>query len=258
MDGDVVGALGGFLAWGPIGLAGLMLTLVVVALSMGKLTAGRERLLRTFLYVGAACFLAALAAQFFARQEEHVVTLSILPNDLDGSTFEPPRIRLNGQTHDRATEMTITGPSALQIDVSRAVGLFSRAVATAERAEAEAGTLRQEAEVAKAAAQRLDADLSASRASLAAAEAEASERGEAIAAAITTVDQLQRQVATLEQAQAPELAAPVVVAPVPGIRRTLPREAPDAIARGVSTRRTIREVDREVRRLNESLREAVR
>jgi hypothetical protein len=56
----------GFLVYGPLGLAGLVLVLVVMAMSLRKdVSESSERLLRLVLFVGAFCFIAALLAQHF-------------------------------------------------------------------------------------------------------------------------------------------------------------------------------------------------
>jgi hypothetical protein len=60
-----IGALNEFLNYGPIGFAGLMLVLVIIALNVPKIDPHRAGLLRQFLYVGSFCFAVAMIAQFF-------------------------------------------------------------------------------------------------------------------------------------------------------------------------------------------------
>jgi hypothetical protein len=60
------GAFQGFLTYGPLGLAGLLLVLVVTALTLRKVDEATERVLKLVLFVGAFCFVAALVAQVIA------------------------------------------------------------------------------------------------------------------------------------------------------------------------------------------------
>jgi hypothetical protein len=92
----------GFLTYGPIGLAGLMLVLVVTALSLRwNLTAPAAKLLERVLYVGAFCFVAALIAQYLTSTApmpdppHHTLGLSVYPNGLDGSGLPPAKITIN-------------------------------------------------------------------------------------------------------------------------------------------------------------------
>lgn len=144
MDTSFVTSLGDFLRWGPLGLAGIMLVLVIFALTLGKVTAARERILRTFMYIGAVCFLAALAAQFFERSGEFRVTLSVIPSDLDGSPFDPPRVVFNSQDQDGGRELKVVRDSTLSIDLSRAFDLFEDQRVIAENAQAEAEQFENE------------------------------------------------------------------------------------------------------------------
>ncbi|MEM1006539.1 MAG: hypothetical protein AAF496_02310 [Pseudomonadota bacterium] len=144
MEIETIGAFESFLRWGPLGLAGLMLVLVIFALSTGKLTPERSKLLRTFMFVGAGCFVAALVAQYFAGEGKHRVVLSVLPNDLDGSSFPPPKIQANGQDVDRRAIFFVTEATALSIDVSRAVGLYQTTAQQAQEAEQKVVTAESE------------------------------------------------------------------------------------------------------------------
>ena len=58
---SVLDSLSGFLKWGPLGLAGLMLVLVLIAFVSGKdMSAARERVLTKLMYIGGVCFFIAL------------------------------------------------------------------------------------------------------------------------------------------------------------------------------------------------------
>jgi len=127
IDTGAITALEAFLKYGPIGLAGLMLILVIIALSFGTLNAIKARLLRTFLYVGALCFMAALAAEFFTPAGQFDLRVTVAPQDLGSqSAFPPPLIRINGQRVDRneAVPFKIAANTSILIDVTDALGRF--------------------------------------------------------------------------------------------------------------------------------------
>lgn len=144
MDVETIGAFESFLKWGPLGLAGLMLVLVIFALVAGQLTPDRTNLLKTFMYVGAACFVAALVAQYFEAEEEHRLVISVLPNDIDDFNFPPPKIKANGREIDRKKDYFITETTALSIDVSKAMGLYRATATRADTAEAKAAETETE------------------------------------------------------------------------------------------------------------------
>ncbi|MGB3176520.1 MAG: hypothetical protein WBH14_00170 [Albidovulum sp.] len=126
MQLDTIKALSSFLQWGAVGLAGLMLVLVIIALITGTFTRSKERTLKFFMTTGAVCFLAALAAEFYAGQGEHQLNVSVLPNDLDTSPFPPPKVRINGVEVNRSEPIVIMSRSTLTIDVTSALGIFSQ------------------------------------------------------------------------------------------------------------------------------------
>lgn len=177
MQAENIGALEGFLTYGPIGFAAIMLVLVIVAMATGHLDETRSRLLRFFMIVGAVCFLAALAAEFFAKQSAHRMTVVVAPNDLGpASQFPPPIFRLNGELLD-SPAFTVDRSGSLIVDVTESVGAYQTVSAQVEEgtqallvAEQVNGALRQdvaslEAEVAEretalAAAERLSSELS--------------------------------------------------------------------------------------------------
>jgi hypothetical protein len=55
----------GFLTYGPIGLAGLLIALSLIVLLLRTVDASRERIFKLVLYIGTFCFIAALIAQHF-------------------------------------------------------------------------------------------------------------------------------------------------------------------------------------------------
>jgi len=62
--GSVLNNAQGFLNYGPLGLAGLLIALVLTAVMLRSVDARRERILKLVLFIGTFCFIAALIAQF--------------------------------------------------------------------------------------------------------------------------------------------------------------------------------------------------
>ncbi len=124
-DPATIDAFSRFLNYGPIGLAGLMLVLVIVGLSIRNLTAGRERLLRQFMYVGAICFLAALSFQ--AIRGRYGMSVMVYPNDLDGSVLPPPVTYINGKKIDKGIAYSISSDVNEIVDVTRAFDMAKSA-----------------------------------------------------------------------------------------------------------------------------------
>jgi hypothetical protein len=141
MDTDQISAFAGFLEWGAIGLAGLMLLLVIFAILLKELTPDLKKLLQSFMIIGALCFFAALGGELYLKSisntGKHKLVLSVLPNDLSGSGFPPPAVKLDGTVIDRSEELFIESAAALSIDVSAALGLFRNVEADASAAQAE-------------------------------------------------------------------------------------------------------------------------
>lgn len=111
-----------FLEYGPIGLAALMLVLVIVALSIGDFTAARERIMKLFLYVGAACFAVAVLAGIIQRPQQFQVFFRVIPLESEDNSLPKPLITVNNKqiTDGQASidrELTII------IDVSKAISV---------------------------------------------------------------------------------------------------------------------------------------
>jgi hypothetical protein len=70
------GTFQGFLTYGPLGLAGLFLVLVVTALSLRRVDEAAERVLKLVLFIGAFCFIAALIAQHFTPPDKETPSYS--------------------------------------------------------------------------------------------------------------------------------------------------------------------------------------
>src|SRR5262249_37691247 len=60
----------GFMSYGPLGLAGLLIVLVLTTVLLRNVDVARERVLKLVLFVGAFCFIAALIAQHFAPPQK--------------------------------------------------------------------------------------------------------------------------------------------------------------------------------------------
>lgn len=127
MTSETIGSFEKFLNYGPVGFAGLMLVLVIFAMTLQKPSAAHASLLKFFMVIGALCFLAALAAEFFkpvAPNSNHQMSVIVAPNDLgSSSSFPTPIIRLNGDVLD-ARNFNVSSRSTLLIDVTESVGAF--------------------------------------------------------------------------------------------------------------------------------------
>lgn len=147
MDESLVNSFEAFLKWGSTGLAGLMLVLVIFAILGRDVSKAKKSLLRTFMVIGAFCFVASLAAEVYlqssANTGRHKVVLAVLPNDLDESTFPPPQIKVDGAPIDRTADLYIDKAAALTVDVSSALGLFKVTSARAEQARREVETTQE-------------------------------------------------------------------------------------------------------------------
>lgn len=125
MKTESISALEKFLSYGPIGLAGLMLVLVVLALSFRELTPQKASLLKFFMVVGGLCFGAALLAQTLQGKSSHPLTVVVAPNDLgQANSFPPPIIRFNGKKISRTEPMIVGNSATLLIDVTDALGIY--------------------------------------------------------------------------------------------------------------------------------------
>lgn len=90
MTGSLLTQSPEFLKYGPLGLAGLMLVLVIVALTLGKLDGRRERLMTKFMYVGAFCFVVASIFAFLPGSSAHWLHFRVEPL----SSGEKPKLPL--------------------------------------------------------------------------------------------------------------------------------------------------------------------
>lgn len=118
---DII-SLSNFLKYGPTGLAGLMLILVIIALSQPKFGAARERLLRLFMYIGAFCFTLSLAATFFATQGAYTLYFRVIP--LDAGTkrvFPLPIIKVNNTPVAETMTYLVKSQATAVIDVTDAI-----------------------------------------------------------------------------------------------------------------------------------------
>jgi hypothetical protein len=204
---ETITAFERFLAWGPIGLAGLMLVLVIFAMVTSELTKLKAILLSFFMVVGAACFGAALYFDSIDNGGEHNLVLSVLPNDIVESGFPPPSIRINGQLIDREEEaMVIKGTTILQVDVNRAIVALREADEKIEMVVAEASEVRQDLEIVSTTARTLEREVSLKEVELAdatqtirqqqAALEVAQETGGVLA---TRIQSLQAQISSLDR-----------------------------------------------------------
>ena len=127
-----INALSDFLKWGPIGLAGLLLLLVIMVLLLKDVSPSRERILRSALYVGAVCFVIASISQYLINRDnktdfprEYYVDMRVLPLDQGvKSPFPLPIIDVNGTRLDPTAprKAIISSNSTAIVDVTDAFG----------------------------------------------------------------------------------------------------------------------------------------
>lgn len=121
-DPSTIEAFSKFLQYGPIGIAGLMLLLVIVSISIGSISAGKERILKTFMYVGAFCFVAALVAQAFVKTGEYPVDFVVAPNDFGTArVLPPPIIKVNGEIVKKNETFMVRSRATAIVDVTDAI-----------------------------------------------------------------------------------------------------------------------------------------
>lgn len=160
MGADTIGAFEQFLQWGPLGLAGLMLILVIFTLVTTTLSRTKAMLLGLFMVVGAGCFVTAL---LYDNNGQHRLFVAVQPNDLEGFDFPPPRILKNGTVITRDEEVLIDETTSLTIDVSRALGAFQESDEAAEAAAARAAEALAQEQEALASLQAVEERVAASQ-----------------------------------------------------------------------------------------------
>ncbi|TPM36517.1 hypothetical protein FKO01_05620 [Mesorhizobium sp. B2-3-3] len=124
------------LKYGPLGLAGLMLVLVVFALSVSTLEPARERTLRLFLYIGSFCFVVAciFAALPTYTGASHLVYFRVEPLDMGARrVLPPPVITVNGGVLAYPASYAVKADVTAIVDVNDAVGAAEERAATIAR-----------------------------------------------------------------------------------------------------------------------------
>lgn len=230
MPAETITAFEQFLAWGPIGFAGLMLVLVIFAMVTSKLTRLKAMMLSFFMIIGAGCFGAALYFDSIENTGEHRLVLSVLPNDIDESGFPPPAIKVNGQAVDRADDMIITGTTLLQVDVNRAIRALQEADRQVEEAATQVATISQDLEATSATARTLEREVNRKDAQL----AEASQT-------------IQQQQVAISEAQETGVA---LTARIQGLQAQISRLDSDTFA---PVERDLRNIQREMLQFNQLL-----
>jgi hypothetical protein len=86
-----------FMDYGPLGLAGLLIALVLTTVLLRNVDEARERVLKLVLFVGALCFVAALTAQHFAPPAKEAANYSkqraVLANAEKALADASPKLR---------------------------------------------------------------------------------------------------------------------------------------------------------------------
>ena len=159
MEVQQISALEKFLAYGPIGLAGLMLVLVIIAILARETTARQSGLLKFFMVVGGICFLASTAAEFFAVKSSHRLSVLVAPQNLgDQTAFPKPILRVNGERLV-GNVFDVSGTVSLLVDVTNSVGAFQTVSANADQATARLARTTVEKETLEGAVQTLESEV---------------------------------------------------------------------------------------------------
>ena len=118
----VIDSFAGYLKYGPIGLAGMMLVLVIIALTVRTMDPARERLLRQMMYVGAGCFAIAMAASVFSLNGAYTLYLRVFPLDVGSKqTLPKPIVKANGKLLDENMTYLVKQDVTTIVDVSDAI-----------------------------------------------------------------------------------------------------------------------------------------
>ena len=133
MDTAQISAFENFLSYGPIGLAGLMLVLVIFALLLSDMSEARSSLLKFFMVIGGLCFAAVLSAQFFERDSEHNMRVNVLPTNLHTRAHAaPPALLVNGQSFDPSQAHVVAQDFVVIIDLSEGLSSAEAALNAAK------------------------------------------------------------------------------------------------------------------------------
>lgn len=148
MPTDSISAFENFLSYGPIGLAGLMLVLVVVALYGADLTQTKASLLKFFMIIGAFCFAALVVVQFLSVDGEHNMTVSVLPSDInEKSHSSSPVLLVDGQGYTPGEPHVIKADFVFVIDMTSTVSKSEAAlIALKSESEQTLEKLREDSE----------------------------------------------------------------------------------------------------------------
>jgi hypothetical protein len=126
----MIDGLAKFLIYGPIGFAGLMLVLVILALTVRAMDPARERLLRQMMYIGAGCFVVAVAANFFAVNGAYTLYLRVFPLDVSANVLPKPIIKANGKLLDENMSYLVKQDVTTIVDVSDAIEFVKDSILT--------------------------------------------------------------------------------------------------------------------------------
>jgi hypothetical protein len=117
-----IDSLSGFLKYGPTGLAGLMLVLVIIAFNLRDLTPPRERILTRFMYVGFFCFALALAANFFSISGAYQLYFHVFPlEEGEKHALPMPIVKVNNVRLDEKMTYLVKSQATAIVDVSDAI-----------------------------------------------------------------------------------------------------------------------------------------
>lgn len=122
MGESEISALRLFLEYGPIGLAGLVFILAIIALLVGNPSNNKSSILKWFLAVGAVCFLAATFTEFFSTDSEHELNVNVVPDNLDSIPHSAaPKMRFGSTEFVEGEAQMVRENVVITFDISGSV-----------------------------------------------------------------------------------------------------------------------------------------
>lgn len=124
MANEEISAFGGFLEYGPIGLAGITIVISVIAIRSSNMSDNQTGMLKFIVSAAVFMFFLALVAEFFSRDAEHELTFAVTPlNITEVEHFAPPDLRVDGQELDENNKFNAKANAQITVDVSEAIAI---------------------------------------------------------------------------------------------------------------------------------------
>lgn len=127
LKSGTIDSLAGVLKYGPLGLAGLMLILVLIAISFKEVTPNLSTLLTRFMYAGIASLGLIFLANYFTPQNYYPIHFNVLPLDMETMQKYPrPIIKMNDNIVKSDMTYLVSSEVTAIVDVSSAIDALQR------------------------------------------------------------------------------------------------------------------------------------